>query len=196
MSQKFRVLAAGLLPVILFAVIEDYFGTLWGLVVGMVFGVGEILWEYWVERTVSAITWGGNGMLLLLGGVSLVTDSGIWFKLQPAILEAVFTGVLWGSWLSNKPFLFLMMQKQGGFSGDFEQKLKPGALDVLRDGFSVMTLRMGFFFAIHAVLAVWAALFWSTSAWATLKGVGLTLSLLAYMVVESLVLRFKLKAIP
>ncbi len=196
MSQKFRVLAAGLLPVILFAVIEDYFGTVWGLVVGMVFGVGEILWEYWVDRKVSVITWGGNGMLLLLGGVSLVTDSGIWFKLQPAILEAVFTLVLWGSWFSKKPFLFLMMQKQGGFSGDFEQKLKPGALDALRDGFSAMTLRMGLFFAIHAVLAVWAALYWSTSAWATLKGVGLTLSLLVYLVAESLVLRYRLKSIP
>ena len=195
MNQKFRVLALGLLPVVLFAVIEDSFGTLWGLAAGMIFGLGEILWEYKTERRVSAITLGGNGMLLVLGGVSLLTDSGIWFKLQPAVLEAVFAIILWGSWWLKKPMLLLLMQKQGGLPRDFEQNLKPGAVGVLRQGFSGLTLRMGFFFAIHAGLAVWAALDWSTAAWALLKGVGLTVSLLVYMVAESLFLRYRLKSV-
>ncbi len=193
MNQKFRVLALGLLPVVLFGVIEEYFGTLWGLVAGMIFGVGEILWEYQAERKVSMMTWGGNGMLLVLGGVSLATDSGIWFKLQPAVLEAAFAAILWGSWWMKKPMLLLLIQKQGGLPVDLDQKLRPGAAEVVRAGFFGMTLRMGFFFAAHAGLAVWAALKWSTAAWVMLKGVGLTVSLLVYMVAESLLMRAHLK---
>ena len=39
-------LLGGLLPVIAFSVIEDRFGTVWGLIAGMVFGGGEIIWEW------------------------------------------------------------------------------------------------------------------------------------------------------
>ena len=34
------LLLGGLLPVIAFTVIEEVYGTLWGLIAGMVFGVG------------------------------------------------------------------------------------------------------------------------------------------------------------
>ena len=34
MNQKSRVLAVGLIPVVLFTLIEEYYGTLWGLIAG------------------------------------------------------------------------------------------------------------------------------------------------------------------
>src|SRR3954470_12476797 len=97
------LLIAAILPVIAFSVIEDRFGTLWGLVAGMGFGVGEIAYEWIKQRKVDAFTWAGNGMLLVLGGVSLVTNEGIWFKLQPAIIEAVTAVAFCGSVLLKKP---------------------------------------------------------------------------------------------
>jgi intracellular septation protein len=95
----------------------------------------------------------------------------------------------------KKPILLLMLQKQGSLPADGDESLRPGAAEVLRQGFSALTLRMGVFFALHCGLAVWAALDWSTGAWALLKGVGLTVSLLVYMVAESLILRYRLKSI-
>jgi len=184
------LLLGGLLPVIAFTVIEEVFGTLWGLVAGMVFGVGEILWELKTKGRVEAMTWGGNGMLLVLGAVSLLTQDGIWFKLQPSILEAVMAVVLWGSVLIGKPLMLQMMIKMMG--NGKEATLKPEALPILKPALAGMTLRMGLFFGVHAGLAAWAALYWSTAAWVTLKGVGLTLSLLVYGVVESALLRYRL----
>ena len=56
-----------------------------------------------------------------------------------------------------------------------------------------MTARLGVFFAARTRgLATWAALKWSTAAWAALKGVGFTVSVVLYMVVESAYLRYRI----
>jgi intracellular septation protein len=106
-----------------------------------------------------------------MGGVSLLTQEGIWFKLQPSLLEAGMAVFLLGSWAFKKPLLVTMAKKQ---------ELPP----VLEDRFAGITVRLGIFFLLHAVLAAYAAYFWSTRAWALLKGVGLTLSMLLYLGIE------------
>jgi intracellular septation protein len=185
-------LLGGLLPVIAFSVIEDQWGILWGVVAGMVFGVGEILWEKFTAGKVDPITWGGNGLILVLGGLSFVTQEGVWFKLQPALMEAVFALVLWGSCLLGTPFLVLMARKQGVFSSQEHLVRRPELVARMEELMGGMTLRLGFFFGVHAALACWAALKWSTAAWGILKGVGFTVSFVVYMVVESLLLRYRI----
>jgi intracellular septation protein len=54
-----------------------------------------------------------------------------------------------------------------------------------------LTIRMALFFLFHAALATWAALYWSTTAWALLKGLGFTGSFILYMLVEVIFLRRK-----
>lgn len=186
MSPKKQAMSSlffgGLLPVIAFTLIEDRYGVLWGVVAGMVFGVGEMSLEWLRERKVSAITLGGNLFILVLGGISLLTQEGVWFKLQPAIMEGVFAAGLFISWFMKKPLLLWMMEKQRG------EVPAP-----LREAFPGMTFRMGVFFLIHTVLATWAALKWSTQSWALLKGVGFTLSFVLYMAVEILLIRRRLR---
>lgn len=191
---KFTLLS-GLLPVVLFTVIEEYYGVIWGLVAGMVFGLGEILWEWRTQRKVSPIVWGGNAILLSLGGISLVTQNGIWFKLQPALIELAMVFLLWGSLVMKKPLLLIFVQKQESMLPHLFNSGSKTAL-LLRSSLEGMTFRLGLFFAIHTFLAVWATFYWSTVAWATLKGIGLTVSLILYWVVESLVLRYRVLSNP
>ena len=75
----------GLLPVLAFTLIEEYHGPVWGTVAGMIFGLGEIIYEKVRFKKVSTITWIGNAMILGLGGLSIISQDGIWFKLQPAL---------------------------------------------------------------------------------------------------------------
>jgi intracellular septation protein len=182
------LLLGGVLPVVIFTVVEEVYGTWWGLIAGMVFGVGEILWEKISQKRVDPITWIGNGLILVLGGVSLFTKEGVWFKLQPAILETAMALLLIGSVLIGKPFLVLMANKQKLFDR-VPEPVKP----FLKDAFKGFTFRLGIFFLLHAALATWAALHWSTRAWAILKGVGFTLTLVAYMFAEMVVLRRSLR---
>ncbi len=155
----------------------------------MIFGVGEILWELYSEKKVSGITLASNAMILALGGVSLFTQEGIWFKMQPAIMEAVFAIVLVISWLIKKPILLKLIEAQQKKQQDQAMNIP----DVLKNGLSGMTLRTGVFFAVHATLAVHAALYWSNESWALLKGVGLTISFILYMFGEMLFIRLKKK---
>lgn len=181
-SQGYALLFGGLLPVILFTVIEEKYGIVAGLVAGMVFGVGEILYELIRYRKIQTITWIGNGMLLGLGAVSLFTNEGVWFKMQSAIFELLFFGVLFFSWVLKKPFLKIMAEKQN-----------PNIPEPIKNKLSGLNLRLSFFFLIHAMIATYAAFYWSTEAWAILKGVGLTVSMILYMIIESYFLRQQLK---
>jgi intracellular septation protein len=189
-------LVGGVVPIVLYTVIEEYFGTWWGLIAGMAFGLGEMMWEWRTQGRVDPMTWGGNGMLLILGGVSLFTQEGIWFKLQPALIEGILVLVLWASVCTGKPILLTLAQKQRVFPQRLEDQFPPLVAQLVRQSLQGMTFRLGVFFAIHALLSVWAALYWSTAAWAALKGIGLTVSLILYWVVESLVLRYRISFIP
>ncbi len=168
----------GLLPIIAFTVIEDQYGPLWGTVAGMIFGSGEIIFEAVKYRKVSTITWIGNLMILILGGLSIISQDGIWFKLQPALFEGFFALMLIGSVVIKKPLLPLMAEKQG-------TEINP----VVRPLMTGMTFRLGIFFAVQGLIATWAAYYWSTAQWALLKGFGLTISFFVYLGLELLWIR-------
>ncbi len=185
------LLVAGILPVLAFTLIEEWYGVVWGLVAGMIFGVGELSYEWVTERKISSVTLFGNGMLLALGAVSLITQEGIWFKLQPAIVETGFAALLMGSVFLKKPLLVMMSEKQGLF-----ERVPTEAHSALKAKFSGLTFRLGLFFLAHAGLATWAALHWSTAAWAWLKGLGFTASLVVYFVLEMLWMRRGKKSPP
>lgn len=172
----------GLLPVIVFTIIEEKYGVMAGLTAGLIFGTAEIAYELIRYKKVNALTWVGNGLLIILGLLSLIAQDGLWFKLQPALFEAGFFVFLFGSWVLKRPFLVLIIEKQN-----------PTAPEFLKHSMSAMTLRFSLFMLFHAGLATWAALYWSTRHWALLKGLGLTLSLILYLALEVLWLRSKLK---
>lgn len=80
----------------------------------------------------------------------------------------------------KKPFLKIMVEKQN-----------PEIPQIMKDSLSGITLRMALFFLVHAILATYAAFYWSTEAWAILKGIGLTISMIVYMIGEMFWIRMK-----
>lgn len=184
-SKNLRsLLLGGLLPVVLFTVIEETFGIVWGLVAGMGSALIEVVWEWRRQGKVDPITWFGSGAMLVLGGISLLTREGVWFRLQPALLEALMAGALLGSLLLGRPLLTAMARKQGVLA-----QVPAQALPAFESRMRGLTFRVGLFFAVHAGLAVWAALAWSVRAWAFLKGVGFTVSFFVYLGLEVWVMR-------
>jgi intracellular septation protein len=178
-KKQLRVLLiGGLLPVAAFALVEQFYGTMGGLIAGIIFGTGEIIYEYVRDKKVSGITLASNVLVLILGLVSLWEGSGVWFKLQPAVLLVAFAVLLFATSLTGKPFLLALALKQN-----------PNLPDLAKTRISGMNFRLGFVFLAIAGLSVEAAIHWSTAAWATLKAVGVPVILVLYMVGEVLWVR-------
>lgn len=169
-ARMLMLLFAGIMPVIAFAVVEEYYGVIWGTIAGMVFGIGEILYEKIKFKKVSGVTWFSNILVLVLGGASIYSAEGMWFKLQPAIFLFCFATILASSSLMKKPLLVAMAQKQN-------PNLPPMALDIM----GAMNLRLSVVFYFLSALSTWAAISWSTEAWAFLKSIGVFIILFLYM---------------
>ncbi len=181
-KQALSLFFSGILPVVSFTLIEEKYGVLYGLIAGMSFGVCEIIYEKIRYKHVSQITWIGNSLILALGGISVLANDGIWYKLQPAIFEFGFFLFLFLGWFFRKPFLSILIEKQN-----------PETPVILKSRLSGMTLRLSIFMLAQSALATWAALSWSTEAWALLKGVGLIISMVIFFASEIFWIRYVLK---
>lgn len=182
------VLLGGLVPVILFTVIEEIYGVLWGLVAGMAFGICEVLYEWKRYGRVGKLTWFGNGLILGLGSISLLTREGLWFKLQPAVMEVIMGTMCVVSVLIGKPFMVWMAREQG-----LIEKIEVPLRARFERELGFFTMRMGIFFLLASTVATWSALYWSTRAWALTKGVGFTVAMLVYAVIEAFYMKYRME---
>lgn len=180
-SQILLLLFGGVLPVLAFALVEEHYGVLWGTIAGMAFGFGEIVYEKLRLGKVSGLTWFSNALILGLGAISLISQEGVWFKLQPAVLLASFGAILLGSSILKRPLMVAMAQKQ-------RPDLPIEALGHLRK----FNFRLAWLFFGLAAIGVHAALTWSVEAWAFFKSVGVVLLMVAYFAVEFGVQRWRL----
>lgn len=172
------LLLGGLLPVAAFAVVEAWYGTLGGVIAGIAFGAGELIYEYARFGKIQGITIGANILVVVLGGVSLLEGDAVFFKLQPAILVFVFAFILIISSFMKRPFLLALALKQN-----------PDQPEFVRKNLAAMNTRMGVCMFTIGLLSVHAAFFWSTAAWAFLKTVGAPLILFAYLAIEVILIR-------
>jgi intracellular septation protein len=174
------LLLGGLLPIAAFAIVESFYGTIGGLIAGIVFGAGELAWEYRRFGRFQGLTLGSNALVIVLGVVSLYEGTGLWFKLQPAIILFILAVILIGSRVMGRPLLNEFLKKQN-------PQAPPQAHEFLKG----VTLRMGFALLGITLIAVHAAIEWSTPAWATFKAVGAPVLLVVYMGIEVLVIRMR-----
>lgn len=163
-------LAASLLPVVAFALVEELYGTEAGLVACSILAVCEISYEWKTLGRPQAITIVVNVLVLLLGGLSLYKANATFFKLQPAVLVFVFAGVLLVSSFMGRPFLVELMKKQRPDLNQLGETLLRG-----------LNFRMGIALILAGLIGVHAAFFWPTPWWATYKAVGVPAFVAVYM---------------
>ncbi len=187
LSSLRALVLGGVLPVIAFTLVEEWYGTVGGLIAGVVFGAGELTYEYVRFRKIQGVTIAGNALVIILGGLSLIEGNAVLFKLQPAFLLFAFAGFLLLSSALKRPFLVEMSKKQMTANG---QELPEEA----RRRLTGMNTRIGICLFVIALLSVHAAYYWSTPAWAFLKGIGAPAILVIYMGIEILILRRSARA--
>ena len=154
-------------PLIFFFIAYVKYGLMAATGALMAASVVAIAASYILERRVPVVTVATAVIVMIFGGLTLYFDDERFIKLKPTIVQGLFAVVLIGGLIFDKPLL---------------KPLLSGAWQLTDQGWRILTLRFGIFFAVMAVIneIVWRTQ--STDFWVNYKlfgAIGLTLAFTA-----------------
>jgi len=157
----FKKLLPGFLPLLVFIIVDSYLGTVAGILFAIGFGLVELLVIYLKERRIDKFVIGDTLLLVVLGGVSILLDDEIFFKLKPALIELIFCGLIGVSVFSGQNIVLKMSQRY--------MKGMP-MNDAVVKKFNKSLKVMFWMFLLHVLLIVYSAYFMSKEAWVFISG--------------------------
>jgi isopentenyldiphosphate isomerase/intracellular septation protein A len=176
-----KKLLPGFIPLLIFIIADEIWGTKIGLIVAVAVGIAEFVYTYWREKRLDSFILLDTVLLVGLGAVSLLLDNEIFFKLKPAVIQTIFCLILAISVFSPRNLLLVMSKrymKGAEINNEAEKKFNQSLRALL------------FIFLFHTALVYYSAYFMSKEAWGFISG-GLFYILFAvYFVIEFLRNRF------
>jgi isopentenyldiphosphate isomerase/intracellular septation protein A len=160
-SDLLKKLLPGFIPLFVFIVADAVWGTKIGLIVALSVGSVELIYTYVKERRFDKFILADTALLLALGGVSLLLHNDIFFKIKPAIIEAILCGVLGLS-------AFTKVDIVGGMSKRYMKGIEIN--DEVQKKFKHTLKVMFWIFSAHTLMVLYAAFFLSKEAWAFISG--------------------------
>ncbi len=173
--QLFKTLAPGFLPLLVFIAADALWGTTTGLVVALLFGILEMAVSYFRDKKLDRFILLDTGLIVLLGGVSLLLRNDVFFRLKPALIELVFCLILGVSVYSPLNIMLAMSRRYLKTLAMNDEQVKS-----MMQGMKVLL----FLFLGHALLIVYAALAMSAAAWGFISGGLFYILFAAYFLVE------------
>ena len=159
--QLLKALAPGFLPLLVFIAADALWGTRVGLIVAVASGIAELVFSYARDRTWDRFVILDTLLIVTMGGVSLLLENDIFFRLKPAIVELVFCLILGISAFSPLNIMLTMSQRY----------LKGIAFSQEQARAMTRSMKVLFFiFLGHAALTVYAAFALSLQAWGFISG--------------------------
>lgn len=185
-TELLKKLLPGFIPLFVFILADEIWGTKTGLFVAIGVGLLELGWVGFKEKRFEKFVLFDTLLLVVLGGVSIVLDNDIFFKLKPGLIELILVAVLAVSAFSPLNIVGLMSQrylKEASFSKEQMEQMR------------TMLKSLFYIFAAHTALVFYATFFMSKTAWAFISG-GLFYILFAvYFIYEMLRQRRKRKSL-
>jgi intracellular septation protein A/8-oxo-dGTP pyrophosphatase MutT (NUDIX family) len=152
-----RKMAIGLLPLLVFIAADEIFGTEIGLIVAIITGIGQLIYFYIREKRFEKFVLIDTALILLLGGISLISHNDLFFKIKPGLIELILVAVLGVSVFTPKNIMLEMQKRYLGDISIGDEQLKSMKLTLL--------IMFWVFFA-HTALVFYSAFFMSKEAWA------------------------------
>ncbi len=180
-TKLLKSLLPGLLPLFVFVVADELWGSMTGLYVAMGFGAVELLISFIKTRKIEKFILLDLGLLFLLGAVSVLLKDDIYFKLKPAFIELIFVVIIAVSLLSPKNILFAMSLR---YMKDVS--LNPGAEQKFNQSLKVIL----YITVFHILLVVYSSYYLSKEAWAFISGILFYVLILGYFGFEFLRIKY------
>lgn len=173
-------LIPGLLPLFIFVIADEFWGTLIALYLAIGFGLIELAFTFLRTRKFEKFILLDISLLVLLGMVSILMEDDSFFKLKPAFIELIFAGIIAFSVFSGKNLLYEMSLR---YVRDFQ--IHPSAQKRFTRSLRIIL----WITLVHIILVVYSAYFMSKEAWIFISGVLFYLLILGYFAMEMLKFR-------
>lgn len=169
------------LPALAYWYLETYYTLEVALIGGILLGVVEMLIEKKISGHVHTLSKLNLGLIVVLGGISLIAREGLFFKLQPALTGAALSSFLVFKKVKNES-LFLEMLK--------DMKQRPPLPEEI---YKKLEWHMCLFLIAFAVFMAWVAVKESTATWLFWKTGGFYIAFGGFIVIEMFYLRYLLR---
>jgi isopentenyldiphosphate isomerase/intracellular septation protein A len=156
-----KKLLPGLLPLFIFILADEIWGTQVGLYVALAFGVGELLFYYIRDRKIDKFILLDTGLLLVLGVVSIALENDLFFKIKPALIECILLVIIALSLWGPRNLIMTMSQRYLG-----EMNLNAEQEKAMR----INMLAMFWITLVHILLVLYSAKYMSKEAWVFISG--------------------------
>lgn len=181
-SEIWKKLLPGFLPLFVFIAVDEIWGTTPGLIVAVLTGIAEMAWIGLRQKRFDRFVLFDTLLLVALGGVSLLLDNDLFFKLKPGLVELLLLGILAVSAFSRFDITGMMTRR---YLGDLQ--VSEAQSQQMRRSMK------GLFFLLlaHTVLVFYATFFLSKAAWAFISGGLLYLLFIGYFLVGFIRMKFR-----
>jgi isopentenyldiphosphate isomerase/intracellular septation protein A len=183
-KQLLLKLLPGFLPLVVFIIADEVWGTTIGLYVAIAFGLVSLVYIYFKERRFDKFVLFDTLLIVALGVVSIWLENDVFFKLKPALIGVMMCALMGISVFTPKNLLIAMMQRyMGQMELNHEQYLQ------LNRNFR----RLFYVFVVYTGLVFYSVWFMSTEAWAFISGAFLYIVMGGYFLFELIRQRIKLR---
>ena len=168
-------LLPGFIPLFVFIVADEIWGTNIGLIVAVALGIIELCYYRIKDGKFDRFILLDTLLIIVLGIVSIILENEIFFKIKPALIGMLFCIVLGISAFSPKNILFNMSKRyMKGIDFNEEQQHQ----------MQKSTRVMFWLFAGYTLLVLYSTRFMSNEAWAFISGGFLYILFGGYFVFE------------
>jgi isopentenyldiphosphate isomerase/intracellular septation protein A len=156
-----KKLLPGLIPLFIFILADEIWGTKIGLYVALGFGIGEFLFYLIKDKIIDKFILLDTGLLLVMGAVSIALENDLFFKIKPALIEGILLSIIGFSLWGPKNLIMVMSQRYM-----VDMILNPEQEIMMRNNMLVMFWITSF----HITLVILSALYMSKEVWLFISG--------------------------
>ena len=156
-----KKLLPGLLPLFIFIIADEVWGTTIGLYIALAVGLAELIFYYVKDRRIDRFILVDTGLLMVLGAVSIILENDIFFKIKPALIETILLSIIAFSLWGPRNLIMAMSKRYMG-----ELSLNSIQEKAMRTNMKVM-FWITFF---HILMVLYSAEFMSDESWAFISG--------------------------
>lgn len=183
-GNMLKSLLPGLIPIFIFTIFDTFLSTTNALIAAITFSFCELLYYKIRYKTIDKFILFDVILISSLGGISIISDNPVFFKIKPAIIEGIMIIIMGVTAFTPANIILLMMKR-------YFRNINLNELQIKMIRKSSMILFI--IFSIHCILIIYSAYFMSKEAWAFISGILFYIIFAIYMLFGIIISRHKIR---